>query len=406
MRLLITADLQLGSGDGYGTELAPRAVDYMNTLGRITNLVNERGIDYLVIAGDVFQHRRPAVDELYTFGAWLETLECEVIIVAGNHDVRGPGLITTIELYSNRPNVTVFTTPDVMQLTATRLDAMLGNGPGVMLGVLPWAHPGHLRAAAAGIRLDRPDSDDREDLLLRIAKGLAEDVGADALVPPSGEAPIPVLVTHYALSGMSTPTGLPTSELNEAVLDCDELIRQGWAAVFAGHVHKREAHDEVDAWSIGSPWRHDFGEASIEPGVILFDTTGPAVDVIPTPDRDFVTLELEGVEDSADPDGRVAPLGPLADVAGAIVRVIVKVREDQVDRLDVESIRRNLAMRGAHKVHSIRLDVTRSRRARADVREDSEPLSALDGWAASTDLDAPATERLRALTEELLEGLR
>lgn len=398
MKLLITADLQLGAGDAYGTEARPRAHDYAETLGRIGELTN--GADYLIIAGDVFQHRRPAIDELHLFGKWLDELSCEVIIVAGNHDVRGPGLPATIELYSSRPNVTVFTAPDVVQLSN-------GSGPGVMLGVLPWAHPGYLRASVAQA-LERADTIDREELLLRIAKGLAEEAGALELVPPSGTDSLPVLVTHYALSGMSTPTGLPTSELNEAVLDCHELAAQGWAAVYAGHVHKRDRVDVDDTFlmSIGSPWRHDFGEASIEPAVLELDTQRPGRDdVLLLPDRNFVTLELEGVEDSTDPDGRVAPLGEFVDVAGAVVRVIVKVREEQVGRLDVDSIRKNLAMRGAHKVHSIRLDVTRSRRARADVREDSEPLAALDEWARASELDATAAERLRELTASLIEGL-
>ena len=403
MRLLITADLQLGSGDGYGTEQTPRAVDYADTLERIEELVRERLIDYLIIAGDVFQHRRPAIDELVLFHRFLSRVEADVIIVAGNHDVRGPGLPTTVELFANElTGVTVFTTPDVVQLSAG------AEGPGVMLGVLPWAHPGYLRAAVSD-ELKRADTVDREELLLRIAKGLAEEAGALELVPPSGTDALPVLVTHYALSGMSTPTGLPTSELNEAVLDCNELAAQGWAAVYAGHVHKRERVDVGDTFlmSIGSPWRHDFGEASIEPAVLELDTQRPGRDdVILLPDRDFVTLELEGVEDTADPEGRVAPLGPLTDVAGAIVRVIVKVREEQVGRLDVESIRRNLAMRGAHNVHSIRLDVARSRRARADVREDSEPLAALDEWARASELDATAAERLRELTAKLIEGIR
>lgn len=395
MRLLVTADLQLGAGAGYGTEATPRLRDNAASLDSISTLIEEHDVVFLIIAGDVFQHRRPAVDELLLFSTWLDALPCEAIIIAGNHDVRGPGMPTTIDLFAYRPDVHVFTAPDVMQLSA-------GSGPGVMLGVLPWAHPGNMRAFLRE-DLERAGTVEREELLLRVAEGLALEAG---VLTPSSDS-IPVLVTHFALSGMSTPTGLPTSDLDEPVLDCHELDRQGWSYVFAGHVHQRdvvELAEDFSAWSIGAPWRHDFGEASIDPGVLLLDTETPRVNVLPIPDRNFVTLELEAHEH---PDeGRIAPLGPPADVDGAIVRVVVRCTEEQAGRVDLDAIRRNLAMRGAHNVHSIRLDVERTRRARADITEDSEPLAALDAWARANELEATAAERLRELTASLLEGER
>jgi hypothetical protein len=207
------------------------------------------------------------------------------------------------------------------------------------------------------------------------------------------------------------------------VLDSQALAEQGWAYVVAGHVHKPEKIERVGAdtplgttttlLSIGSPWRHDFGEADIAPGVWLLDTKTHELVDFGIEDRRFLTIDLETVEGDGEnsialpqaPEGHLQVIGPTVDPREAIVRVRVKVREENVARVSVENIRRNLTERGAHKVF-VHLDVERSVRARTDVAEDSEPLAAVEAWAKATGIEAQPCDRLRALTETLLEETR
>lgn len=385
MRLLLTADLQLGSGASLGTPERSRLDDNADSLTEISVLADDNNVDAIIVAGDVFQHRRPAIDELVVFRNWIDTTPVEVWLIAGNHDVRGADVPATIELFG-REGLNVFTKPGLML-------------PGVL--ALPWTHPSYAR------RFLSSDEDVAESLV-RVAGDLL----------PDGQPP--VLVTHYALSGMSLPTGLSTDQLREPVLDTLALSEAGFDYIFAGHIHKPERTtwftdqgDEISAVSIGSPWRHDFGEAAITPGVWILDTENAELWHEPLVDREFVTIDLETVEGDDDdsvalpvaPEGQLQVVGRPVDVRDAIVRVRVKVREQNVRRVSVENIRRNLVERGAHKVF-IHLDVERGVRARSDVAEDSEPLVAVEAWASATGLDARSREWLRALTEKLLEATR
>lgn len=364
MRLLFTSDFQLGGGARLGTPEHPRLEDNARTLGALAHIAARVEVDLIVHAGDVFEHRRPAIDELILFADWIhEAVPCEVAIVAGNHDVRGPGIPTTIELFGTE-GLDVFTRP-----------SKIAKG----IAALPWAHPGTFRAAGSS------DPEELAGALLAVAAGMRAGLDEPA-----------ILVTHYALTGMSLPNGLATDELREPVLDSYELADQGWQYVFAGHIHKPGRIGGGDFGttlvSIGSPWRHDFGEEAITPGVWLLDTEADTLEHVELEDRAFVTIGV-GLP------GFAVSVPPL----GAIVRIRARCSEEEARDFKADELREHLLALGAHKVF-IHLDVERRVRARADVGEDSEPLEALERWCKATELEpAIMGERLRDLTKGLLE---
>lgn len=398
MRLLIVSDIQLGAGAGYGTPQTPRLADQARTLEVISTLVHEAAIDGVVFCGDAFQHRRPDVDELLVFAEWLESLPVDVLMLAGNHDVRGPGRRSVLELFDVSDydsDVRVFTRP------AVRVMDDVEGGHDVVAGFLPWTHPGTIRAHG------NPDPDELADALLKVAEGLrgqAEELTRSSGYVGDGPEPMPVLFTHYALSGGTLPTGLPTSELREPVLDTNALLEQGWHYVFAGHVHapgivgESFTFENGMAYSIGSPHVCDFGEADVAHGVWILDTAADSAEHVPISGRPFVTHDLnltrsEGIFD----------LASLPDVAGAVVRVRIQCTQEDARRLDVDALRRALYEAGAHKVWNVHLDVERRARARAEVLEDTEPLEALDAWLASLAEPLREGEGLRELTRTYIE---
>lgn len=389
MRLLFLSDTQLGGGAGYGTPERPRLADAADYLDEVVDIAAGEDVDLLVFCGDAFQHRRPAVDELLVFGRFLGQLPCDFVLVAGNHDCRGPSPTpTTLDLFGERGD-TLFVTP-----------GLKGCGDAA-LAFLPWSHPGPLRAAQSGVTpLEQAEA------LVKIAADLRERIrvveqSVDECRP---QRMTPILVTHHALSGMSLPTGLSTGELvGEPVLDTDALLEQGWRAVIAGHVHAADVvfrdHPEGGcAVSVGSPWIHDFGEAAGTHGVVLFDTDGEVFKRVELSGRRFVTIDLDGEQRP----GLLDWFYP-EDVAGAVVRVRIRCTEQAARDLDVEAIRRGLLEAGAHKVHAVTLDVERKVRARAEqMAEDAGPLTALDSWLEATGAGSREGERLRDLTRQLL----
>jgi DNA repair exonuclease SbcCD nuclease subunit len=388
VKLLICSDLQLGSGARYGTPARTRLEDQDVGLDFITELVADEGIDALIVAGDVFQHRRPAIDELIVFDRFLRSVPCETILVAGNHDVRGPyPMPTTLDLFKGAAG-SVHAWPEVRFLSSK-----------VALAFLPWAHPGPLRSLNRSRTGEKPVPDRTQAAALaEIAGGLRVKIERE-----SSEA-TPVLVTHFGLSGMRLPTGLSTGELiGETVLDTHDLLAQGWRFIFAGHVHSTDvvtAADGRQAISVGSPWVHDFGEAEGGHGVWVYDSDLDSVAHVAIPGRPFVTLELEPGPGSAGLVQRGG--GDAYGYDGDIVRVLIRATEQEAAQLDVEAVKRMLYERGAHKVF-VHLEVERGTRARAEVAEDTEPLKAVEAWLVATGGLPDAGERLRDLTDHLLQ---
>lgn len=86
--LLHTADLHLGKSF---SELPPeragqRRADLLATLARICRTARERGVALLCIAGDLFDHARPATPLLASARHLLAEAGVPVLLIPGNHD--------------------------------------------------------------------------------------------------------------------------------------------------------------------------------------------------------------------------------------------------------------------------------------------------------------------------------
>ncbi|MBR5813390.1 MAG: exonuclease subunit SbcD, partial [Bacteroidaceae bacterium] len=87
MKIIHTADWHLGQ-TFFGYE---RYSEHRVFLNWLSNVVKERNIDLLLIAGDVFDSPNPSAEAQRMFYSFLtritgENKELQVIITAGNHD--------------------------------------------------------------------------------------------------------------------------------------------------------------------------------------------------------------------------------------------------------------------------------------------------------------------------------
>lgn len=388
MRFLATADWQIGAGAVYGTAERPRLADQAEALEAMAELAESRAA-LTVFAGDACQHRRPSVPELLVLRRALDQLGA-VVAIPGNHDVTGPGTPGTLELFGEL--ATLYTRPAVQRV---------GD---VVFGYLPWAHPSTLRAA-----IGPAGSEEHADAIMRAAADLYELATSPGPHPPLEQLST-VLVTHYALGGVSLPGGLTTSDLvGEPVLDPLALAEQGWDWVLAGHVHT-PMHVELETgqpgvWrrfthvvSLGSPYVCDYGEAELPHGCWLIDTEEGTAEHVPLPDRQFVTMAYEYGAWQEILTGQEAVM-----VEGAVVRAKVHATPEEAARFDPAELRRVLLAAGAHQVHTIDVQVEREHRARATgLQEDTEPQAALAAWVAAHQVEP---ERAEALREQLAARL-
>jgi exonuclease SbcD len=78
--VLHTADVHLGNGDGgpHGREAV--------AFGRAVDLAVERGVDALLIVGDLFDHGRVSEELLAWTAKELDRAQMPVVLLSGNHD--------------------------------------------------------------------------------------------------------------------------------------------------------------------------------------------------------------------------------------------------------------------------------------------------------------------------------
>jgi DNA repair exonuclease SbcCD nuclease subunit len=90
MRFLHTADWQIGmkclaAGDRAEAARAQR----LETVKRIVDTANERELDFMVIAGDLFDNRTPKASDMGYIISELRRVKVPVFVLPGNHDPAG-----------------------------------------------------------------------------------------------------------------------------------------------------------------------------------------------------------------------------------------------------------------------------------------------------------------------------
>jgi DNA repair protein SbcD/Mre11 len=424
VKIICTGDWQVGA---HG-----RRDDQEQVIERIVDLAIERRADLFLHGGDVFHGPTVYPEDLGVVRRALARLRgagIQVVIASGNgaHDqaMRGENALA---VFSEYDGVSVFGTPGIF------LER------GIVVGVMPWVSPARLQARY-GSAANRDEVNAHvAELLVNVAQGLLEDcrrVGTDL---PA------VLLTHFAISGASLPTGLPVDLMSEPVLPLGELEALGFDAVVASHIHKPQIlSDEHLVFFTGSPMAHDFGEAGFEHGVWILDfdllteeggvnesssgvhgqqmsplrspendrsgrsfastsppaASGSAVEFVPIESRPLITLDFDH-EDAVAQIALSASLGwDIPD--GAIVRLRYTATQEEQRRIDVLAIRRQLADAGAHSVQ-IDAQIVRADRARVEGLDGSlSELAAFDLWTETYDFERDLAGRMRAQLERYLE---
>jgi exonuclease SbcD len=377
VRALCTADNHLGSGPDLGRTPGERLDEQEAVWRRTLELAREYECDVVLHGGDLFHKRRPTPEEVLAAVRPLREHQaeggCRVLMCIGNHERSGTSEATM---------PTALSALDVLYVSHS--PEPIGGGD-VTICTLPWAPVSRIVAAQDGG--DRDDVNAyAAELLLATARGLRAK--ADG---PS------ILMTHFAVSGSSLPTGLPVDQLREPVLELAELEAIGFDAVVCGHIHKAQVFGD-GVFYVGSPMPLNFGEAGYDHGCFLLepDTLSGAYvpRFVPIESRRLVTLVYPDVKHEVEPP----------DITDAVVKVKYRATQDEARSLDVAALKRSLIEGGgAYKVASVQVEVERTERARVEgLTDELDEMAAFDLWLDSVGINGDRAAMLRERTQAYL----
>ncbi len=406
IRLVHFADLHVGM-ERYGridptTGLNSRVMDFLRRLSDLIDFAIARQVDLVVFAGDAYKTRDPNSTYRREFSWRIKTLADQgipVVMVPGNHDLPAVAArASAIEIFATLavPNVYVLEREEVITLTTRR-------GQPVQVAAVPYPYVSELLSQAAyrGGSVEATDRLITETMTDNI-RALAAQVRRRPDVPT-------ILVGHFSVDGaeLSSERGIMIGR--DVTVPRSILADPTWDYVALGHIHKHQdlnpgAHPPVVY--AGSVERIDFGEEREPKGWVLAEvsrghTTYEFVPHFQRPARRFVTIDCDC---RAETDPTAAVLAAIAqrNVTDAIVRLRLRLRQEQDNSLKESAIRSALA--AAFDVAGIIKDIewgVRSRLGSGDV-ETLTPLELLRRYFKNLEVPAAEAERLLADAEAII----
>lgn len=383
MKILHLADIHMGlqthSRPDPETGLPSRLLDVARSWHRAAEIAVDRGVDAVIVAGDVFHKRNPDAATLNLFAHGLRVLEeadIPTVVIAGNHDgAQHPGQRSVLELFHRPPSVFVSTRPEILDID------------GLRVATLPWVSRQGLMAAHPD--LSRADASERFFEGLAQVLGMLRAEGAD------------VLTGHWSVQGahLGVERDLDISITGEHVIPLAEL-EGPWSYAALGHIHKQQEMPQQGSTRIayaGSVDRVSFGEEGELKVALEVSLDGGGIQEHTLPAREFQTFDLTA-EQAADPEWVEAM------TVGAICRVRLHLTEAESMAVDRAALQRSLYDAGAHHV-VMEVEVERAARPRAErVTEALGPLDAFEEFMSLKDVAEEERPALRDMAKKLIEG--
>jgi exonuclease SbcD len=273
--ILHTSDWHLGR-TLHGVDLHEHQAAFVDHL---VELVRERGVQVVVVAGDVYDRAVPAVPSVRLLGSALRRLSelATVVVTPGNHD-SAVRLGFAAELM--RPGLHLRARVDEL---ATPVVVDDPDGPVAFYG-LPYLDPDTVRHSLAEPDADGPLARSHE----AVVAAAMRRVRADLAQRPGTRS---VVIAHAFVSGGAASE----SERDIRVGGVDSVpagVFDGVDYVALGHLHGAQRVGAADARPVvrysGSPLAFSFGErghAKSSALVTLAADGGVTVETVPTPVR-------------------------------------------------------------------------------------------------------------------------
>jgi len=400
IKILHLSDVHLGSGFSHGrlnpvTGLNTRFEDFVRSLSYCIDRAIAEPVDLVLFGGDAFPDATPPPIVQEAFANQFRRLVdagIPTVLLVGNHDQHSQGQGGASLCIYRTLGVPGFVVGD--RLETHRIQTQ--NGP-VQVITLPWLTRSTLltRPETEGVSL----ADVNQLLISRLVVALEGEIRRlDADVPTVLLAHLMIDTAHYGAErflavgkGFTVPMSL--------------LVRPCFDYVALGHVHKHQilCHQPPVVYP-GSIERVDFGEEHEDKGFMLVEVERgqTRLQFCPLSVRSFRTLnvDLSGVED---PQSVLMQAIKPEVIQDAIVRLIYKLRADQLDQIDTAPLHQSLSTAHSYTIHpELVSQLARPRLPELGAGSGIAPLDALQAYLASREDLKNIADAMREAAQSLL----
>jgi len=345
MKILHLSDIHIGSGFCHGrvnplTGLNTRLEDFVKTLSLCIDRALNDHVDLVLFGGDAFPNATPAPYVQEAFANQFRRLvdaDIPTVLLVGNHDQHSQGLGgASLNIYRTLA-VPGFLVGDT--LTTHRISTRNGD---IQIITLPW-----LTRSTLMTRQETQGSSLAEVNQLLTERLQVVIEGEIRRLDPS----IPTVLLAHLMADNATLGAERLLAVGKGfTLPLSLLTRSCFDYVALGHVHKHQNLNKSNDPPViypGSIERVDFSEEKEDKGYVMIDLEKGKVnwEFCPLPVRIFRTIE---VDLSKHDDPQAALLTGIAkyDIQDNVVRLIYKLRSDQLDLIDNSSLHN--ALKSAH----------------------------------------------------------
>ena len=377
VKILHLSDIHIGSGFSHGkinpeTGMNTRLEDFVNTLSICIDRAINEPVDLVLFGGDAFPDATPPPFVHEAFASQFRRLadaKIPAVLLVGNHDQHSQGNGgASLSIYRTLvvPGFIVGDTITTHRITTNKGD--------VQIITLPWLNRSTLltRPETEGLAL----AEVNEMLLQKLQPVLEAEIRRC-------DRNIPIILLGHLMADRANLGAEKFLAVGKGfTIPISMLARPEFDYVALGHVHKHQnlnPNNEPPIVYPGSIERVDFSEEKEDKGYILLEVEAGQVDwqFCQLPARPFLTIEID-VAEKEDPLEFVLESINQHDIEDKVVRLIYKLRSQQLDLINTSAIDR--ALQSAHS-HSIRPELVsqlaRPRLPELGVGNTLDPIEAL-----------------------------
>ncbi|MEM8805285.1 MAG: exonuclease subunit SbcD [Cyanobacteria bacterium P01_G01_bin.38] len=395
IKILHLSDIHMGSGFSHGrinpeTGLNTRLEDFVATLELCMDRAIATPVDLVLFGGDAFPDATPPPLVQQAFASQFRRLvdaEIPTVLLVGNHDQHSQGMGGASLCIYRTLGVPGFIVGD--RLETHRIQTRNGL---VQVITLPWLTRSTL--------LTRPETEglsiiDVNELLIdRLRVALEGEIRQ--LDPELPTILLGHLMTDTACYGAERFLAAGKGFTVPMAL----LTRPCFDYVALGHVHKHQVLCESPPVVYpGSIERVDFSEEKEDKGYVLVELAkgDTQTEFCPLPVRPFKTLKVT-IAEADDPQAALIKAIKPNAVQEAVVRLVYKLRADQIDQIDAVALHEALSSAHTYTIHpELVSQLARPRLPELGADSSLEPLAALQAYLANR-------EDLADLADEMLEA--
>ncbi|MGK7871937.1 MAG: exonuclease subunit SbcD [Xenococcaceae cyanobacterium] len=397
IKILHLSDIHMGSGFSHGrvnpeTGLNTRLEDFVNTLSNCIDRAIAEPVDLVLFGGDAFPDATPPPYVQEAFAEQFRRLadaDIPTILLVGNHDQHSQGNGGASLCIYRTLAVPGFIVGD--GIDTHRIITRNGN---IQVITLPWLTRSTLltRPETEGLSL----AEVNELLIKRLEPVLEAEIRRlDPEIPT-------VLLAHLMADRANLGAERFLALGKGFTIPISLLTRPQFDYVALGHIHKHQNLNKSNDPPViypGSIERVDFSEEKEDKGYVLIEIEKGKVEweFCPLAVRSFCTIEVD-VSDKDDPQEAILRAIAKKDIKEAVVRLIYKLRSEQLDLVNTGSLHE--ALDGAHN-YTIRPELVsqlaRPRLPELGVGSSLDPLEALKTYLTNR-------EDLKDISENMLEA--